>query len=250
MPLYRASNRPIDRCSGRSRSRSKCVRLIRSPLLDVVGLQPGVSRQPLCGLPPLVVAQPVAAREDHGVLAIHPPLDLLEQSRQVELLQVGRQLLVVPGRRRVRGDVVQVRQVVVGAEEDPLEVQRARHQDHAGQRDAAVDQVPGQSGGAGRPVALADDVQGRGPSVVPRQVHPDELADRLDVAAQRVEPGVELGLGRAEYPVPTGSMKTRSARSSQVASLSTSLKGGAGIVGSSGAATRRGPGPHMQPDRR
>ncbi len=49
------------------------------------------------------------------------------------------------------------------------------------------------------------------------------------------------GLAAREYPVPTGSMKTRSARSSQVASLSTSLKGGAGIVGSSGAATRRGP---------
>ena len=49
------------------------------------------------------------------------------------------------------------------------------------------------------------------------------------------------GLAAREKPVPTGSMKTRSVRSSQVASLSTRRNGGAGIVGSSGSATRRGP---------
>ena len=49
------------------------------------------------------------------------------------------------------------------------------------------------------------------------------------------------GLAAREKPVPTGSMNTRSDLSSQVASLSTRWNGGAGIVGSAGAGTRRGP---------
>ena len=46
-------------------------------LLDVVGLEPGVSGHPRRGPLPLVVGEPVAAREDRGVLAVDPPLDLL-----------------------------------------------------------------------------------------------------------------------------------------------------------------------------
>ena len=64
-----------------------------------------------------------------GVFAVSPLLDLLEHRRQVELLQVGRQLLVVPGGRRVRGEVVQERQVVAFAEDEALKIEGARDQD-------------------------------------------------------------------------------------------------------------------------
>src|SRR5579875_2991975 len=70
---------------------------------------------------------------------------------------------------------------------------------------------------------------------------------RMNSPTESMSPRIEWnlalssGLAAREYPVPTGSMKTRSARSSQVASLSTNRKGGAGIVGPSGIATLRGP---------
>ena len=145
--------------------------------LDVVGLEPRVAGQPRRGLVPLIRREPVAAGEDRGILVVGPALDLLEHRRQAGLLQVGRQPVVVPGDRRVRGQVVQERQVVARAEDEPLEVEAQETRITSVEGDAVVDQVAGQPGGAGRAVALADQVERRRPAVVPGQVHPDELAD-------------------------------------------------------------------------
>ncbi len=62
--------------------------------------------------------------------------------------------------------------------------------------------MAGQAGGAGGAVALADQVQRRGPAVVPGQVHPDELADRLEVSVKRVELAVQLGFRGAGIAGP------------------------------------------------
>ena len=96
---------------------------------------------------------------------VGPALDLLEDRRQAGPLEVGRQLVVIPGDCRVRRQVSQVRQVVALGEDESLEIEGAGDQDQAVEGDAPVDQVAGQPRGAGRAVALADQVERRGPAV-------------------------------------------------------------------------------------
>ena len=59
-------------------------------------------------------------------------------------------------------------------------------QDDAVERDSAVDQVSREARGAKCPVAFSGDEQRGELAVVARNVHPDEFADRLDIALHSV----------------------------------------------------------------
>jgi hypothetical protein len=60
---------------------------------------------------------------------------------------------------------------------------------------------------------------------VPRQIEPDEPGDRLDVLIEAPELLPLSGEADLLNPVPTGSMNTMSVRSSQLYSLSTTIRG-------------------------
>ena len=97
--------------------------------VDLAGFKPGVARQTCDGVATLCSESWSPRARIDGVLLVGPLLDFLEERRQAELLQVGGQLLVVPGRGRVRGKVVQERQVVALAEDEALKVEGAGDQD-------------------------------------------------------------------------------------------------------------------------
>ena len=72
-----------------------------------------------------------------------------------------------------------------------------RDQHHAVQRDALIDQVSAQPGGARGAVAFADQEQRRRPALVAAEIEADELADRRDVALHAKEFLGQFFLGRA-----------------------------------------------------
>ena len=160
-------------------------------LFDVARVQPGIPHQFIDDAFALGGGQRIALVERGRVLAHGEAFDFLEERAQVLLLQVLRDLLVVPGIGRVSGQFQLVHQVVRPGP-DGLQVEGRGDQDHAIERDAAVDQVAGQSGGAEGAVALPGDEQGREGAVVAGHVHADEFAHRLQVAGDAVHAARDL----------------------------------------------------------
>ena len=124
------------------------------------------------------------------------------------------------GSRAETRQVEGVRQIVGFGEAQGLEVHHGRDEGDAVEGDTAVDEVTGQTGGAGGAIALAGEVEGRGPAFVAREVEADEFANGFEIGFQAPVLLVIGGSVAREKPVPTGSMKTRSPRSSQVWALS------------------------------
>ena len=92
---------------------------------------------------------------------------------------------VVLGDSRERRQVQSVRQVVARLEHDGLQVHRARDQDQAGERHALLRQLVGDGRAARGAVALAGQVDRRGPALVARQPLADHFREAGHVAVHR-----------------------------------------------------------------
>src|SRR5262249_19329937 len=102
----------------------------------------------------------VAFIQRRGIFAEREAFHFFQEQFQILALQIRRDFLVIPGVGGVSGKFEFVNQVVATAP-DGLEVQRRADQYDAVERDAAADQISGQTGGAERSVALARDEQRR-----------------------------------------------------------------------------------------
>ena len=157
-------------------------------------VEAGVAREPLADRLALRRGQRVPLRERGRIVGRGELLDLVEDGAKGLRLQVGGELLVVPGRGRVRRKEERVGKVVSLREPGRLEVEDRRHEEDAVEGDALVDEVARETGGAGRAVALAHEEERRRPALVPREIEADELADGGEVALHAPELLSELGL--------------------------------------------------------
>ena len=131
--------------------------------LDVVGRESGVVVQPGCDFRFAFGAQGRARRQRLRVVCQREILDLLQQG--FELGGLIRQLMVVPGRRRVRGQCERIRKIHAGIElrrvDAVVEVQYLRQQNDAVQiQSLLVLENIGQRRRARRPVTLAEQILG------------------------------------------------------------------------------------------
>jgi len=123
-----------------------------------------------------------------------------------------------------------------------LEIQHRRHEHDAVQVEAVARlEIIGKAGCAKGAVTLADDELGRQPAAVAGRVEAYEVAHARQILLIPWNwPAPSFGIGRLK-PVETGSMKTRSVRSSHVDSLSAIWYGGAGASPSGVRLARLGP---------
>ena len=158
--------------------------------------QAGVARQVLRDRAALLVRQRVALGQGRQVFLRRPAFRLRQRLRQLQPLQLLRQLLVVPGDGRVAGQVERVRQVVAGIEGDGLEVEDRGDQHDAAQVHAeAVLEARRERGRARAAVAFAGQKFRREPALFARDVEPDEVRGGLNVRFDVVE-RLRLDAGR------------------------------------------------------
>ena len=130
----------------------------------------------------------IAFRQRLCVLAEGERARLIDDSLQFLLLEIGRQLLVVPRIGRVGLNERLVRDVVVGRGRERLVCEQGRNQNDAAQLDSVPRlQFPRQASRPDGAVALADEELRRQPPVVGDQIGVDELAERAQIAVLAVE---------------------------------------------------------------
>ena len=171
--------------------------------VEIAAIEPGVAGEPVQDGGALLRRQLVAERQGARVIAGGPRLDLGERGGQVALLELGGQLLVVPGGGGVGRQVERVGQLVAAGEVGGLEVEDRGDQQDAVEGDArALDQIAREPRRARGAVALPHQEQRRGPALVAAQVEPDELAHRLQIALHPPELLAELRLAGAAVARP------------------------------------------------
>ena len=155
---------------------------------DILLRNAGETRQLLRDSGALGSRERIALRQRRHVIAEGKRPRLLHDLLQRLLLQLGRELLVVPGRGRVRRQIAGVREVVGGRRLDVSEVEHRAEEHDAIQLDPFSRLELGREARrAEGAVALAVEILGRRPAAVLIEVVANELREEPDVVRRAGE---------------------------------------------------------------